>query len=117
MNTRIKHSPNPLVSPRMRMGAGFLLWVMAMGIAACTGLLLSGCAGVSQAVQAYGSVAVTNAKAVDDTVIEAHKVGFCGLPLSAITRHPEIIPAIRVMCLAPGDANGAALLDAAGAAK
>lgn len=113
MSTKIKNGPSPsLVSSRMRLTAGFLLWVMAMGIAVCTVAALSGCAGVSQAVQAYGTVAVTNAKAVDDTVIEAHKVAFCGLPLSAITRHPEIIPAIRALCLAPADANGAALLDA-----
>lgn len=102
----------PLTSPRFRTIAGVLVWLMAMGIAILSSAGLAGCAGVSQAVQAYGSVAVTNAKAVDDTVIEAHKIAFCGLPLSAITRHPEIIPAIRLMCLAPDDKNGAALLDA-----
>jgi hypothetical protein len=71
----------------------------------------SGCASVQQAVQAYGSVAVTSAKATNDTIIEAQKVVLCGLPLSAITRHPEIIPAVRSLCLVPGDKSTAELLD------
>ena len=73
---------------------------------------VSGCAGVSQAVQAYGTVAVTNARAVDDTVIEGQKVALCALPLSALARHPEIVPAVRSLCLAPSDASTASLLDA-----
>lgn len=84
------------------------------------GLMLAastaGCAGVSQALQAYGTVAVTNAKAANDTIIEAQKVALCGLPLSAIARHPELIPAIKSLCLSPGDTRAAALLDAAAAA-
>lgn len=77
------------------------------------GLALTGCAGVQQAVQAYGSVAVTGARAANDTVIEAQKVSLCGLPLSAIARHPEIVPAVRSLCLAPGDKTSAELLDTA----
>jgi len=77
-------------------------------IATC--MALSGCAGVSQAVQAYGGVAVTNARAANDTLIDAYKVGMCALPLSAIVRHPEIVPAIRALCLAPGDQVSAEIL-------
>jgi starvation-inducible outer membrane lipoprotein len=76
-------------------------------------LLLTGCASVQQAVQAYGSVAVTGARAANDTIIEAQKVSLCGLPWSAIARHPEIVPAVRSLCLAPGDKTGAELLEAA----
>lgn len=72
--------------------------------------LCGGCASVQQAVQAYGSVAVTGTRAANDTLIEAQKVALCGLPLSAVVRHPEIIPAVRALCLAPGDANAAVLL-------
>jgi hypothetical protein len=75
-------------------------------------LALGGCAGVQQAVQAYGSVAVTGARAANDTVIEAQKVSLCGLPLSAIARHPEIVPAVRSLCLVPNDKTSAELLDA-----
>lgn len=78
-------------------------------LAAC--VALTGCAGLQQAVQAYGSVAVTNAKATNDTLVEAYKVGLCALPLSAIARHPEIISAIRTLCIAPGDTPAARLLD------
>jgi uncharacterized protein YceK len=73
---------------------------------------LTGCSSMQQAVQAYGSVAVSGARAANDTVIEAQKVSLCGLPLSAIARHPEIVPAVRSLCLAPGDKTGAELLDA-----
>lgn len=64
---------------------------------------LAGCSSMQQAVQAYGSVAVGNAKAANDTLIDGYKVGLCGLPLSAIVRHPEIIGAVRSLCLASGD--------------
>lgn len=75
-------------------------------------LILSGCAGMQQAVQTYGSVAVTNARAANDTLIEGYKVGVCALPFSAVMRHPEIIPAIEVLCLPRGDRIGSDLLRA-----
>ena len=77
-------------------------------------LALAGCGSFQQAVQAYGGVAVTNAKAANDTLIEAYKVGICALPLSAIARHPEIVPAVRSMCVNPaqGGISPAELLDA-----
>lgn len=73
--------------------------------------LIAGCAGMQQAVQAYGSVAVGNAKAMNDTLIEAYKVGICGLPLAAIARHPEMIPSVRSLCIVPGDKVTHELLD------
>lgn len=76
------------------------------------GLALTGCAGLQQAVQAYGGVAVTNARAANDTLIDAYKVGICALPLSAIARHPEIIPAVRWLCIRQGDQLTGELLDA-----
>jgi uncharacterized protein YceK len=91
--------------------AGFASLYMLLALAVGA-LLLTGCASVQQAVQAYGTVAVTSARAADDTIIDAQKVAFCGLPLSAITRHPDIIPAVRALCLSPADTNGAALLNA-----
>lgn len=74
--------------------------------------LIAGCAGMQQAVQAYGSVAVGNAKAMNDTLIEAYKVGICGLPLAAIARHPEMIPSVRSLCVNPNDKVTEQLLDA-----
>jgi hypothetical protein len=86
------------------------LIIIAAGLALA--LCSTGCASVQQAIDAYGAAAVTGARAANDTAIEAQKVALCGLPLSAIARHPEIIPAVRALCLAPGDKNSAELLDA-----
>jgi hypothetical protein len=83
---------------------------MKNGIICGVILCLSGCAGMQQAVQTYGSVAVTNARAANDTMIEGYKVGVCALPFSTVMRHPEIIPAIEALCLPRGDRIGAELL-------
>ena len=72
---------------------------------------LSACASVSQAVSAYGAVAVTGAKAANDNLIEANKVALCAVPLSALARHRELIPAVKSLCLEPGDKELADLLD------
>lgn len=96
----------------LKTGAKIALGWLAF-LALCAALAaLSGCAGIQQAVQAYGSVAVSNARAANDTLIEAHKIGLCALPLSAIARHPEIVPAVRSLCLSPNDKITAELLDA-----
>lgn len=78
--------------------------VLALGVTAC--------ASVQQAVDVYGGIAVTNARAANDTLIQGYKVGLCALPLSAIARHPEIVPAVRSLCLNPADPVSAELLDA-----
>lgn len=80
-------------------------------IAAVFASSLSACASVSQAVSAYGSAAMTGAKAANDTLIEANKAAMCALPLSAIQRHPELVPALKTLCIQPQDKELAALLD------
>lgn len=72
---------------------------------------LTACASVSQAVSAYGAVAVTGAKAANDQIIEANKVALCAIPLSALARHRELIPAVKSLCVEPGDKELTALLD------
>lgn len=84
----------------------------AAWMATAVALVLAGCASVQQAVEAWGSVAVSNARATNDTLIEGYKVGICALPLSAIARHPEMVPAVRSLCLAPGDKVSEELLAA-----
>lgn len=66
---------------------------------------VSGCAGVSQAVNAYGAIAVTGARATNDTLIEANKVALCATPISALARHPELVPAVRSLCLPTKDSG------------
>lgn len=82
----------------MRLVAGFLLWVMAMGIAISCGLLLTGCAGVSQAVQAYGTVAVTGAHSAADTLVQAQKATICDLPYSAVQRDSQMVAIVPILC-------------------
>lgn len=63
----------------------------------------AGCASVSQAVNAYGAVAVSGAQAANDTIIAANKVALCAIPISALVRHPELVPAVRALCMPRGD--------------
>jgi hypothetical protein len=86
--------------------------IMAGALAVIVVCILTACASVQQAVDLYGGIAVSNVKAANDSLVEGYKVGICALPLSAITRHPEIIPAVRSLCIAPGDKVAGELLDA-----
>lgn len=75
----------------------------SIALAASMAFSLSGCAGISQAVDAYGTVAVSDAKAANDTIIAAQKVALCATPVSALVRHPELVPAVRALCMPRGD--------------
>ncbi len=59
---------------------------------------LAGCGSMIQAVNAYGTVAVSDAKAANDTIITGWTVAACATPYSAILRNPEIIPALQSLC-------------------
>lgn len=84
----------------------------------CCMLALSGCAAQQQAISAFGASAVVAAKATNDNVIDAWTVAACATPLSAVARHPEIVPALKALCL-PNGASGspATLLDSISAVK
>lgn len=66
---------------------------------------VSGCASELQAVNAYGAAAVTGAQATNDTLIAANKVALCATPVSALVRHPELVTAIRSLCLPAKDSG------------
>lgn len=66
---------------------------------------VSGCASVQQAVDAYGAAAITGAQATNDTLIAANKVALCATPVSALLRHPELVPAVRALCLPAKDSG------------
>lgn len=75
--------------------------------------LSAGCGSLIQAVDAYGAAAVTGAKATNDSLISANKVALCATPVSALVRHPELVPAVRSLCLpAKDDGNVGQVLDA-----
>jgi hypothetical protein len=73
----------------------------------------TGCASVQQGIDAYGAAVVTGTQAANDTAIAANKIALCATPLSALVRHPEIVPAVRALCLpATGAGNIGQVLDA-----
>ena len=85
--------------------------IIALAVSA---LAMSGCASVQQAVHGYGAAAIVAIKAAEDDNIAFWTANACGTPLSAAIRHPEIIPALRALCLPGGMASSpAGLLDAA----
>lgn len=76
-------------------------------------MLSAGCASVQQAVDAYGAATITGARATNDSLIAATKVALCATPVSALVRHPELVPAVRALCLPSKDAgNVGQVLDA-----
>ena len=84
--------------------------IIALAVAA---LAMSGCASVQQAVHGYGAAAIVAIRNAEDDNIAFWTANACGTPLSAAIRHPEIIPALRALCLPGGTASSpAGLLDA-----
>ena len=77
---------------------------MKIFIMAAVALSLSGCAGVQQAIHGYGSAAISSIRAAEDDHISLWTVTACGTPLSAAIRNPQIIPALRALCLPGGSA-------------
>lgn len=76
-------------------------------------IALSGCAGIQQGLTGYESAAYAGAKASNDNVIAVWKVAACATPFSAAVRNPDIIPALKVLCLPAGaSASPITLLDA-----
>jgi hypothetical protein len=74
--------------------------------------LLSGCASFQQGLNAYESAALSGARASNDNLIQVWTVAACATPFSAAVRNPQIIPALRALCV-PGiaDTSPASLLD------
>lgn len=70
---------------------------------------LSGCSALNTAVNTYGSVALSNAREANDTAIAMWSTAACATPLSAILRNPQIVPALRVLCL-PTDEQAVPIL-------
>lgn len=79
---------------------------------------VSGCASVQQAVDAYGAAAITGAQATNDTLIKANIVALCAVPVSALVRNPQLVPAVRTLCLPAKDGGTVgAVVDAIDAAQ
>lgn len=83
-----------------------------LAVAAALVLLLTGCAGFQQAVAGYQTAVVRGAQAMNDNTIQVWSTAACATPLSAVLRNPQVIPALKVLCLpAASTSDAAALLD------
>jgi hypothetical protein len=76
-------------------------------------LALCGCTTTAQtALTGYEATALKGIQASNDNLVQVWKTAACGTPLSAILRNPEVIPALKALCLPGGDAaNPTGLLD------
>ena len=73
-------------------------------------LSLTGCASQLQVVSAAQSAAAVSLRAAEDLNLERQVFMLCATPLSAAVRNPQIIPALRVLCLPAGADSSPALL-------
>jgi uncharacterized protein YceK len=84
---------------------------MKTALATLALIALTGCGSLIQAVNAYGTIAVTDARAANDTMIAGWTLAACATPVSAALRNPQIIEALRVLCMPMADVAPARLFD------
>lgn len=81
-------------------------------------MALTGCASMQQAIGGYQTAAITGIQAANDNLIAGWSAAACATPFSAAVRNPQIIPALRVLCVPGGaGANATTLLDSVPPAK
>ena len=83
-----------------------LMLVMAAGVA-----MASGCAQYQQAADGLAASALVSSRAAEDANIRIWKFDACGTPLSAVYRHPELIQALRALCMPNDNLNPAYLFE------
>lgn len=83
----------------------------------CCMLALAGCTTVAQqALTGYEAAAVDAVKATNDRHIGLWTVAACATPYSAAIRNPQIIPALKALCLPNGaEAAPASMFDSVAA--
>ncbi|MBV8656639.1 MAG: hypothetical protein JO142_02330 [Burkholderiales bacterium] len=70
-------------------------------------VMLTGCASVNQALSAYESAAVAGVQGADDNYIKGWSNSACATPFGATVRHPEIVPALKDLCVPSGTSGSA----------
>lgn len=81
-------------------------------------VLLTGCASFSQAYSGYQQSAIAGLQMANDNVISTWTATACATPLSAVYRNPQVIPALKALCMPGGAAvSPATLLDSISAGK
>ncbi len=78
-------------------------------LAIIAAMLLSGCTALNVLEQK----AVSNIKDADDHIIAVWSTAACATPFSAVMRNPQIVPAMRALCVPQNAVTPADLLDAA----
>lgn len=76
-------------------------------------VLLAGCGTLQQAVNAYGGAVIGSAQQANDSYALAWAAAACGTTVGAAMRNPQIIPALKVLCMPGANAAPDTLLDAA----
>lgn len=84
---------------------------MKKAIVLLAALALSGCASFQQGVSAFGVAAVDSAKTANDQAIFVWSTAACATPISAALRNPQVIPALRVLCMPTTEVVASSLLD------
>lgn len=67
-------------------------------------------AGCTTTMTAYEGAALQQVKAADDNAIRVWSAAACGTPYSAAIRNPDVIPALKALCLPAGSAADPATL-------
>lgn len=89
----------------------YLILTIAAAVA-----MLSGCASQLQATKAMESAAAVSLRAAEDNHLDVLKFELCATPLSAAIRHPEMVPALRELCI-PGGVDTSPITLLQGATK
>jgi hypothetical protein len=71
---------------------------------------LTGCAGMQHVFDAGASVTAAALRDAEDSNIRLWTFNACATPLSAAIRNPQIIPALRALCLPGGGESSPVLL-------
>ncbi len=68
-------------------------------------VLLTGCANVQPAINGFEAAALTTLRNAEDNNIRLWALNACATPFSALTRHPELVPTIKALCIPAGAAS------------
>lgn len=71
---------------------------------------LTGCGTMQQAINAYGGTVVSSAQQANDSYALAWASAACGTSVGAALRNPQLIPALRVLCMPAADVVPSSLL-------
>lgn len=71
---------------------------------------LTGCGTAIQAMNAYGGAAINSTQQVNDTFAKGWAAAGCGITVGAALRNPEVIPALKSLCMPGGDVPASSLL-------